>query len=82
VWKRGVADNPWPLYAVIGSLLLQLAVVYTDVGQNLFDTVGLSAETWPWIIGLSLLAFAATALVAAAAMPRATTPAVTPNRRR
>jgi Ca2+-transporting ATPase len=81
-WRRGVTDNPWLLYAVIGSLLLQLAVVYTNVGQKLFDTVGLSAETWPWIIGLSLLALAATALVSAAAMPRAATPAVTPNRRR
>jgi len=59
VWRRGFGGNRWLLGAVAVSLLLHLAVVYTPLGQLLFDTVSLGAESLMWIAILSLAGFVA-----------------------
>ncbi len=62
-WRHGLTGNRTLLVGVVVSLLLHLGVVYTPVGQTLFDTVALGAESWLWILGLSAAGFAVVDLV-------------------
>ena len=57
VWRRPVFDNPWVVFAVAVSIVLQLAVVYLPVGNTLFDVVPLGWEVWPPMIGLAVATF-------------------------
>jgi len=56
-WREGPGRNPLLAYSLLGSLLLQIAVVYTPVGQKLFDTVAVSAQMWGVVGGLTLFSF-------------------------
>ena len=56
-WREGPGRNPLLGYGLLGSLLLQIAVVYTPVGQTLFDTVALPAQVWGIVAGLTLVSF-------------------------
>ena len=56
-WREGPGRNPLLGFSLLGSLVLQIAVVYTPVGQKLFDTVPLSAEVWGIVAGLTLFSF-------------------------
>ncbi len=50
--------NPLLWVSVVVSFGLQLAVVYTPVGNTLFDTEPLGWAAWTWIAVLSLASFA------------------------
>lgn len=69
VWRSHPFSNRWLLGAVAGSVLLQLLVVFTPVGQVLFETVVFPVIDW-W------------AVVAAAVVPFLTIEAVDAARRR
>jgi Ca2+-transporting ATPase len=43
---KGLFSNRWLIAAVGLSIALQVAVVYIDVLQQAFDTVGLAARDW------------------------------------
>ncbi|MBU7013726.1 MAG: calcium-translocating P-type ATPase, SERCA-type [Theionarchaea archaeon] len=53
IFKVGVFTNMWLIGAVIVSVVLQLAVVYTPVLQPVFGTSPLHLEDWLIILGLS-----------------------------
>ncbi len=57
VWKIGFFGNRLLLVAVTLSLLLQLAVVYTPVGNALFDTVPIDVIDWAVILVLNVVPF-------------------------
>jgi len=77
-WREGPGRNRLLFLAVLGSVLLQAAVVYAPVGQTLFDTVALPAAAWGVVVGLTAFSFLTTnALnrVAAGQRARLTPPA-------
>ncbi|MCH8899519.1 MAG: cation-translocating P-type ATPase [Acidobacteria bacterium] len=55
VWRLGFGHNNVLAVGVAASLALQIAVVYTPIGQSLFDTVAIEAVDW---IAISLLTVA------------------------
>ena len=57
-WRHGFVGNRALVLGVLGSLVLHLAVVYTPVGQTLFDTEALGAESWVWVVALTVASFA------------------------
>lgn len=59
VFRIGVFSNRWLLVGVTVAVLLQLAVVYTSVGQSIMGTTALTLEDW-----LLLVPVAATVLAA------------------
>ena len=54
-WRGGPGRNRLLIYGVLGSLALQVAVVYTPLGQTLFDTAALPAVAWAMVMGLAVL---------------------------
>jgi Ca2+-transporting ATPase len=55
-WVPGTPDtNPWLFVAVLGSLLLQLAVLYTPLSGP-FETVPLGLEDWAVVLATTALA--------------------------
>ena len=56
LFKVGILSNRWMLWAVVSSLLLLLAVVYTPFLQGFFGTVALDLQDWLIISPLMLLA--------------------------
>jgi Ca2+-transporting ATPase len=61
-------SNQWLVAAVIATLTLQLAVLYTPLNQ-FFDVVALAATEWIWI-GAAFVAFLALGLVVETAITR------------
>ncbi len=59
-WAEGPGRNPLLGLGVLGSLLLQVAVVYAPIGQTLFDTAALPAAAWGLVIGLTAFSFLTT----------------------
>jgi Ca2+-transporting ATPase len=59
----GPGPNRMLLAAVVGSLLLQVAVVYLPIGQTLFDTVALPAVVWPMVAALAAATFVSVTLL-------------------
>ncbi len=57
-WRYGFAGNRTLLFGALGSLALHVLVVYTPVGQTLFDTAPLGAGDWLWAVGLTAVSFA------------------------
>ncbi len=57
-WRYGFAGNKTLLLGAVGSLILHLLVVYTPVGNTLFDTKPLSSPDWLWALALTLISFA------------------------
>jgi Ca2+-transporting ATPase len=59
VWEVGLGGNRWLAVAVVGSLLLQLAVLYTPFGNHLFEVTPVAMTDWPVLLlaaGLPALA--------------------------
>jgi Ca2+-transporting ATPase len=56
-WHGGPGRNPLLALGVLGSLLLQVGVVYLPLGNTLFDTVSVPWQVWPVILGLTALSF-------------------------
>lgn len=57
VWRSHPLANRWLVAAVIASILLQLLVVFTPVGQLLFETVLFPASEWWAVVAASLVPF-------------------------
>jgi Ca2+-transporting ATPase len=57
VWKVGFGGNPTLLVAVLVPVVLQLGVVYTSFGNELFSTVPIDAIEWLVIAALSVASF-------------------------
>ncbi len=57
-WRHGFRDNPTLLWGALGSLALHLLVIYTPLGQTLFDTTAIGVEEWLLIAGLTVASFA------------------------
>jgi Ca2+-transporting ATPase len=53
-YKMELFSNPYLLMALVGSFLLQLAVVYVPPLQIVFGTVALSLLQWGIIFGISV----------------------------
>jgi len=53
----GLSSNPAIVYALIGSIIIQIVVIYHPFFQTIFRTVALSIQDWIllMIIGLPLL---------------------------
>jgi len=65
-WRDGLGRN-WLLHGAIAlSVLLQLLVVHTAIGNQLFTTTPLSAELW--LISLALAIGAGVIVIAASAV--------------
>lgn len=56
----GIFSNPWLIVAVCGSILVQIAVIYTPILQKIFKTVPLGLNQWliiftivsvTWVVG-------------------------------
>ncbi len=62
VWKVGFGGNPTLLIAVLVPVILQLGVVYTSFGNELFSTVPIDAIEWLVIAALSVASFLAVAV--------------------
>ena len=61
--KMGVFKNKWMNYAVLGSMVLVLLVIYIPFLNTIFDTVPLTLLEWEQIIPLLLLPSVAAELV-------------------
>ncbi|MDF1595943.1 MAG: cation-translocating P-type ATPase [Acidimicrobiia bacterium] len=57
VWKIGFGGNRVLTWGVIGSLMLHVLVVYTPLGNRLFDTVPIEWIDWPAIVAFTVLPF-------------------------
>jgi Ca2+-transporting ATPase len=57
VWEIGFGGNRVLTWGVVGSLLLHLVVVYTPVGNRLFNTVPIEWIDWIAIVLLTALPF-------------------------
>nr|MBI4156600.1 calcium-translocating P-type ATPase, SERCA-type [Candidatus Woesearchaeota archaeon] len=55
-YKIGLFENKFLLLAVISSILLQLAVIYTPLSRY-FRTTGLDIMDWAYILGVVLASF-------------------------
>lgn len=55
IFRMNPLENRWLLAAVGLGLVLQIAVVYAPVFQNLFQTVALSSTDWLIVLGLGLI---------------------------
>jgi cation-transporting ATPase F len=53
-WSVGVFSNRWVLVGLATTLGLQLAFTYAPVMQRLFQTEGLSAESWARVLAVAL----------------------------
>jgi Ca2+-transporting ATPase len=53
--KMGIFKNKYMNYAVVGSLLLVLAVIYLPFLNGIFDTIPLDLKAWEQIIPLLLI---------------------------
>jgi len=56
-WKDGLIRNPLLHGAVLVSVLLQVLVVATPIGNRLFETTMLPIELWALALGLAVLGF-------------------------
>lgn len=63
VWRLGFGHNRALAVSVIASLALQLLVVYTPLGQRLFDTIAIKMIDWVAIGLLTVAPFLAIDLV-------------------
>ena len=61
VREVGFGGNPTLLIAVLVPVVLQLGVVYTTFGNELFSTVPIDAIEWAVIAGVSIVSFLAVA---------------------
>jgi Ca2+-transporting ATPase len=52
LFKIGLFTNKWMIYAVVASLILLLAVVYTPFLQPIFETVPLGLTHWEIVLPL------------------------------
>ena len=50
-------SNKWVTFAVLSSVLIQLAIIYLKPMQTLFGTVPLAASDWIWIILISFAGY-------------------------
>ncbi|MBU1225648.1 MAG: cation-translocating P-type ATPase [Actinobacteria bacterium] len=66
----GPGRNRVLIVGVATSGLLHLGVVYTPLGQTLFDTVGLPAVAWPVMLAVTAASFLAVNLMNAATAAR------------
>ena len=57
VWKVGFGGNPTLLAAVAVPVFLQLGVVYTPFGNQLFSTVPIDPIEWAVIVGFAVASF-------------------------
>lgn len=57
LFKAGIFSNRYLILAVVFSILMQVAVVYLPVFQNVFGTVALGPVDWLMIIAVSITAF-------------------------
>ena len=57
-YSKSIFSNKWLLLAVIGSMILQLLVIYLPFAQPIFSTTELNAIQWIYVIGLSITALA------------------------
>ncbi|MEE8358774.1 MAG: calcium-transporting P-type ATPase, PMR1-type [Candidatus Hydrothermarchaeales archaeon] len=58
-FSLGVFSNKYVIMAVVGSVLVQVAVVHVAILQNAFHTVGLSLSEWLLVTGIGSTAFLA-----------------------
>jgi Ca2+-transporting ATPase len=56
-YRQSILSNPWLIGAIVSSLLLQLAVLYTPL-NDLFEVVPLDLVEWSWI-AVAFVAFVA-----------------------
>jgi len=56
-WGKGPGRNRLLILGLLGSLGLQVAVVYTPIGQTLFDTAALPAAAWGVVFGLTAFSY-------------------------
>jgi Ca2+-transporting ATPase len=66
----GPGRNRVLMVGVATSGVLHLGVVYTPLGQTLFDTVGLPAAAWPIMLAVTAASFLAVNLMNAATAAR------------
>jgi Ca2+-transporting ATPase len=57
VWKIGVRGNPVLTWGVFGSLGLHLVVLYTPLGNRLFETVPIDLVDWLAVAVLTVVPF-------------------------
>jgi len=55
--RGGPGMNRLLIVGVAASAILQIGVVYTSIGQQLFDTVGLPLTAWLVLAGITLASF-------------------------
>ncbi len=56
-FKPGLFSNKWLNGAVISAIVLQLLVIYTPIGNQLFKTVPIVVTEWPKILLVSAIGF-------------------------
>jgi len=56
-FQVGFTSNPLLLWGVMGSLVLQVLVVYTPLGNSLFETQPMAAADWLVVIVLAVVPF-------------------------
>ena len=61
--RVGFGSNRLLLYALLGSLILQALVIYTPVGQSLFETVSLDLVDWITVAAVGVATFLANARI-------------------
>ncbi|MCL4377103.1 MAG: cation-translocating P-type ATPase [Actinobacteria bacterium] len=54
IFRKGIFDNKFLNISVIGSVLLQIALIYTPFMQKIFNTVNLSLFNWAIILVSSI----------------------------
>jgi len=59
LWELGWFSNPWLLWAVAVSALLQLSLVMLPYGQPVFDTAAHFAWEWALVFGMALIPISA-----------------------
>lgn len=62
-YNHGLFSNPFIIFALVSSLLLQVVVIYTPLLQPVFGTVPLHMSEWGVIIGIGAIVWGLSRLV-------------------
>lgn len=63
IFKLGLFSNIYLVIAIVVSFLLQMVVVYTSFGNEIFKSVPLTLNEWEIILGVSLIPFIAIEII-------------------